>query len=77
MILLVLTMAVMSALLRGRKKNYQLVTYASGGYSNAAVTYKTPQLIATATPILSVFFICSPQMSFHVRRARAMSIVAK
>lgn len=37
----------------------------------------TPMLIAIATPILSFFFICSFQTTFHGSKARAKSIAAE
>lgn len=40
-------------------------------------THKTPQLIATATPIFSFLFICSPQINFHGSNASAKSIAAE
>lgn len=40
-------------------------------------THKTPQLIATATPIFSFLFICSPQINFHGNNASAKSIAAE
>ena len=40
-------------------------------------THKIPQLMATATPIFSFLFICSPQISFHGRSARLKSIAAE
>ena len=40
-------------------------------------TYKTPQLIAMATPIFSLTFICRPQMTVHGSMASAMSMAAE
>lgn len=40
-------------------------------------TYKTPKLIATATPSFSFNLICSDQTSFQGRKAKIMSIPAE
>ncbi len=39
--------------------------------------YKTPMLMATATPIFSFLLIWSFQINFHGRRASVMSMAAE
>ena len=69
-ILVVLMMAVMPALER-------VSEYAAHAKVWLGNTYKTPQLMAMATPIFSFSFICRPQMTVHGSMASAMSMAAE
>lgn len=53
------------------------MSYCGNVLQGVAETYKIPQLMATAMPILSFILILSPQMSFQGSRARAMSMAAE
>ena len=81
-IFVVLIMAVMPALFQvsksckdrqGRKEKKK----EKGGEEGRDKTHKIPQLMATATPIFSLRFICRPQMSFHGSSARLRSMSAE
>lgn len=69
-ILVVLMMAVMPAL-------RESVDIRVHGYGVWGTTYNTPQLMAMATPIFSLSFIWSPQMTVHGSNASAMSMAAE